>query len=549
MKHLLLACLVLSLSCKSSPQQPLVAEVGPHQINARLLRLYVEELPDGLRTEKTGDEALRYYLQALIDRRLLLIEARSRGFATTNTFQNSVQDAVNSRVRSVYKAQEITSNVKISNEAVQRYFEKEGYNRERLLNAIKVASRAAIDTVLQELRAGRSFAEVARARSLDKRSAERGGELGFIGRDQLEALHIPPEVYKTLPQDQLSEPLPAGSAWHILRFSEDRPASYEKYQAKIASLLYQKRLAQVEAEHLELLRDSFKVRLNPSGLRKLVNAYQAKQPTRIEGNSTALYTYKGGEVTLGQVQEFLRQRNISFGLADSAQAAVTLNRYFLEPHLIQEAARESGFYQMPEIQKFVERTTNEKLLETVRKSVIADLVDLSEEDVRHYYDTHLEAFRHSEAIWVEEVLLPTQTDALQVKAQIEAGAPFDQFVDKSLRADAKKYNGRYHFHMLGKARYPVLVPAVFQAQQGQLEGPLQVKGGYSVFRVLEREESSIEPFETAQRQAWALVRLERETQALNAFLVQLREQYADQIKIYPDRLKEAVPDSLLLAQN
>ena len=55
----------------------------------------------GCGPKKTGDEARRYYLQALIDRRLLLLEARSRGFATTNTFQNSVQDAVNARVRSV----------------------------------------------------------------------------------------------------------------------------------------------------------------------------------------------------------------------------------------------------------------------------------------------------------------------------------------------------------------------------------------------------------------------------------------------------------------
>ena len=548
MKHLLLACLVFSTSC-SPPEEPLVAEVGPHEINTRLLRLYVEELPNGLRTQKTGDEARQYYLQALIDRRLLLLEARSRGLDTTTTFQNSVKDAVNARVRSIYKSQEIASKVKISNETVRRHFEKEGYGRERLLNAIKVESRAAIDTVLQELRAGRTFEEVARTRSLDKRSAERGGELGFIGRDQLESLHIPPTVFNNLPQDQLSEPLPAGSAWHILRFSEDRPASYEKYQARIASLLYQKRLAQVEAEHLEQLRDSFNVRLNQSALRELVNAYQAKQPALIAGNSTALYTYKGGEITLGQVQEFLRHRNISFGFADSAQAMVTLNRYFLEAHLIQEAARKDGFYQTPEIQKFVERTANAKLLEIVRKSVIADLINLSAEDVRHYYDTHLEAFRHSEAIWIEEVLLPTQADALQVKAQIEAGAPFDQFVDKSLRADAQKYNGRYHFHMLGKARYPVLVPAVFQAQQGQLEGPLQVEGGYSVFRVLEREESSIEPFEAVQQRARALVRLERETQALNAFLVQLREKYAGQIKIYSDRLKEAVPDSLLLVQN
>ena len=548
MKHLLLTCLVFSTSC-GPPEEPLVAEVGPHQIDARLLRLYVEELPSGLWTQKTGDEARQYYLQALIDRRLLLLEARSRGLDTTTTFQNSVQDAVNSRVRSVYKSQEIASKVKISNETVRRHFDREGYGRERLLNAIKVGSRAAIDTVLQELRAGRSFAEVAQTRSLDERSAERGGELGFIGRDQLESLHIPPTVFRNLPQNQLSEPLPAGSAWHIVRFSEDRPASYEKYQGRIASLLYQKRLAQVEAEHLEQLRDSFNVLLNSSALRELVNAYQAKQPALIEGNSTPLYTYKGGEITLGQVQEFLRRRNISFGLADSAQAAVALNRYFLEAHLIQEAARKDGFYQTPEMQKFVERTANTKLLEIVRKSVIADLIDLSEEDVRHYYDTHLETFRHSEAVWIEEVLLPTQADALQVKDQIEAGAPFDQFVDKSLRADAQKYNGRYHFHMLGKARYPVLVPAVFQGQQGQLEGPLQVEGGYSVFRVLEREESSIEPFEAVQQRARALVRLERETQALNAFLVQLREKYAGQIKIYSERLKEAVPDSLLLVQN
>ncbi len=548
MKHLLLAYLVFSTSC-SPTEESLVAEVGPHQISARLLRLYVEELPGGLRTQKTGDEARQYYLRALIDRRLLLLEARSRGLDTTTTFQNSVQDAVNSRVRSIYKAQEIASKVKISNETVRRHFDREGYGRERLLNAIKVGSRTAIDTVLQELRAGRPFADVARARSLDKRSAERGGELGFIGRDQLESLHIPPMVFKNLPQNQLSEPLPAGSAWHILHFSEDRPASYEKYQGRIASLLYQKHLAQVEAEHLEQLRDSFNVLLNSSALRELVNAYQTKQPALIEGNPTPLYTYKGGEITLGQVQEFLRRRNISFGLADSTQAIVALNRYFLEAYLIQESARKDGFYQTPKMQKFVERTANATLLEIVRKRVIADLIDISEEDVRHYYNTHLETFRHSEAVWIEEVLLPTQADALQARDQIEAGASFDQFVDESLRADAQKYNGRYHFHMLGKARYPVLVPAVFQAQQGQLEGPLQVEGGYSVFRVLEREESSIEPFEDVQQRAQALVRLERETQALNAFLVQLREKYANQITIYPDRLKEAVPDSLLLVQD
>ena len=548
MKYLLLACLCLLTNCGPS-QDPLVAEVGPHQISARLLHIYVEELSPGLRTKKTGDEARQHYLQALIDRRLLLMEARSRGLDTTSAFLSRIQEAVDSRVRSIYRTQEIGPKVKIPNEAVRRYFEAEGYGRERLLNAILVASRAAADTVLQELEAGRSFEEVARTRSQDERSTKRGGELGFVGRDMLDLLYIPPEVFNNLAQDQLTVPLPAGPAWHIVRFTEDRPATYEKYQAKIARLLYRERLVQVETELLEQLRESFEVRLDPAGLRELVDAFAKRQPTLLEGSPTILYTYDGGEITVGQVQRHLRQLNLSYGFADSARAVVFLNYHFLKSYLFQEAAHKAGLYKTSEIQQFTEQTTEDVLLEALRKYVIADSIDVSEEEVRTYYDTHLETFRHSEAMWVEEVLLPSRAEALEIRAEIEAGAPFTQFVDRSVREDARKYDGVFHFHKLGKSRYPVLIPAVFQAPHGQLEGPLEVTGGYSVFRVLRREDSGIEPFETARWRARALLRLEHETQALNALLVQLREKYAAQIKIYPAHLREAVPESLLEAQS
>ena len=108
MKYLVLVCLCLSLSCSSS-QVPLVAEVGPYQISTSLMRTYVEQLVAGLRTKKTGDEARQHYLQALIDRRLLLMEAHTRGLDATSNFINSVQAAVNSRVESLYRAREITA--------------------------------------------------------------------------------------------------------------------------------------------------------------------------------------------------------------------------------------------------------------------------------------------------------------------------------------------------------------------------------------------------------------------------------------------------------
>ena len=205
----------------------------------------------------------------------------------------------------------------------------------------------------------------------------------------------------------------------------------------------------------------------------------------------------------------------------------------------------SGLDETPEMQQFKTLLTQDTLLETLRKTVVADMISISEEEVRHYYETHLEVFRQSEAIWCEELLLSTQEEALEIKSKIEQGSTFEQFVAKSVREDALKRNGKFHFHLLSKSLYPVLTAAVFKAPQGELKGPLEVKGGYSVFRVLEREESRIQPLETARRQAKALLRHERENVALTDLLVELREKYASQTKIYPENLKAAVPDSLL----
>ena len=74
---------------------------------------------------------------------------------------------------------------------------------------------------------------------------------------------------------------------------------------------------------------------------------------------------------------------------------------------------------------------------------------------------------------------------------------------------------------------------------------MAVEGGFSLFRVLDHEEASIEPYEQVRRRAAALLRREREHWRLQDLLEKLREKYATQIKIDETRLREAVPDSLL----
>ena len=82
MHYLWIACLVAASGCDLLSEPP-VAEVGPHQITAAALQSFVAEWSGRKPAAQTAAQARRHYLQTMIDARLLLLEARSRGIDTT----------------------------------------------------------------------------------------------------------------------------------------------------------------------------------------------------------------------------------------------------------------------------------------------------------------------------------------------------------------------------------------------------------------------------------------------------------------------------------
>ena len=537
------ACLGIASGCDLLSERP-VAEVGPHQITASALKGFVAEWSGRRPATQTADQVRRHYLQTMIDARLLLLEARSLGIDTTQAVRSIVQDAIDNRVSALYRAREITDAIAISEDDIRAYFDDEGYGLERKVSGILVESQSAADSVLTLLRAGRPFAEVAAAYSIDARSARQGGELGFIGRDMAPRIHIPPEIFRTLPLGAISEPMYTGKYWNIVRFTEERPVSYDKYRDSISRQLFAERSAQATREHLELLQNAFEVRLREEALQQLVSAYQRQDLTPLTAESLPLYTFDEGEITVAAAVRVLQEQNIGSGFADSVQAASTLKRIVLNPFLIKEAARRAGYYQKPAIQRLEKVKEEEALLDGLKETITRDL-DISEEDVRRYYDSHPDIFSHEPAVWVEELLLTSAEEAKEKSALLEGGTPFADLAGESLRSDAIEKANRFHFHPLEKAVYPKLMAAVEDAPEGELVGPVAVEGGFSLFRVLNHEDASIEPYEQVRRRAAALLRREREHGHLQALLKKLREKYAAQIKIDEARLREAVPDSLL----
>ncbi len=543
LRYLWIACLGTASGCGLSSEPP-VAEVGPHQITASALNTFVAAWSGSRPDSQTADQARRHYLQTMIDARLLLVEARALGIDTTQAVRATVQDAIDNRVRALYRAREITDAIAIPEDEIRAYFDAEGYGLERKVSGILVESQTEANSVLAQLRAGRPFAEIAAAYSKDAHSARRGGELGFIGRDMAPRLHIPPEVFRTLPLGAISNPVYTGKYWNIVRFTEERPAAYDKYRDSIKNQLFAEQSAQAKKEHLELLHNAFEVRRHEDALQQLVTAYRLQDLSSLTAESLPLYTFDEGELTLAAAVKVLQEQNIGSGFAESVQAASTLRRIVLNPFLIKEAAQRAGYYQKPAIQRLRQIKEEEALLDGIKETITRE-IDISEEDVRRYYDSHPEVFSHEPAVWVEELLLPTADEAQKKRALLEGGTPFADLAGESLRSDAIEKANRFHFHPLEKTIYPKLMAAIGEAPEGELVGPVAIEGGFSLFRVLDHEDASIEPYEQVQRRAASLLRREREHWYLQALLEKLREKYAAQINIDESRLREAVPDSLL----
>jgi len=541
--YVLWSLVALGLGCTQSAERP-VARIDDVPISGASLRSFVEKLPVGLRNPDGGDAARRQYVQSLIDRQLILKEALAHGLDTLQAVKRTVNEAVDARVIALYRARHITAQVQVPEEDVRRVFTEAGYHRERKLNAILVHTRAEIEAAVAALNAGQPFAEVARAHSLDQRSAEQGGELGFIGREAAPSLHIPAELFNTLPLGEISAPLRAGRSWHIVRFTEDRDAPYERYRPLIEEQLFSERLAQVEAEHFESLRSAAAAAMDRAGLQLMLSAVQREDVALLDTCTAPLYTFAEGQATVAAAYKALRRLNAQRSLKDSTRTRAVLNRLVLRPLLQRRAAREQGLYDDPEVQRLAKRAYQDALLNAVRTRFAA-IELLSDAEVWSFYDSHPDLFYHEESVEVEELLASSPAEAQWLSDQLAAGASFAELADRSVRAQAIQSQARFHFHPRDEKLYPRLVPAIYAAEPGQLVGPIRVRDGYSVFRVQGRNPGRVEPYEQVQRRARALLRRERENAAFTRFVKDLRQRYQSRVEIDERALEAALPDSLV----
>lgn len=182
------------MSTPQGVEQKIVAEVNGEPVYLEDLERIWNNLPEAYRTQFPG--GMRDLLEQFIRQLLLLQEARKIGLESDPEVVKQIEELKKQvLIREIIK-REIIEKVQVSDEEIQKEYNANPtlYTEPEQVKArhIMVSSREKAEAILEELKTGRPFDEVAREKS-ESPDALSGGAMGYIRRGDLD-----PEIERIL---------------------------------------------------------------------------------------------------------------------------------------------------------------------------------------------------------------------------------------------------------------------------------------------------------------------------------------------------------------
>ena len=379
------------------------------------------------KSEQEGGAKVREYLRSLIDRALILREARAGKLDRSPAFVREVATALRRRLIREIEQRAVEDQVSIAEEEMQRVFAEQHWERWIKIAHIVVPTQVRAEEAMAALRSGTPFEEVAREFSTHSRTASLGGvKPQYYSR--FHAVPLVRDVLFSLKVGEISEPIAVPQGYEIFKVLDELQGSYEQTREFLFKTLAQERLDARRKAYADSLAAQFQLTPEPHGLGLLMEILRSGREDPATGKKTfqipegaaetPLFRYEGGQIGLGEAilqSPVIRQgRDVS----DSARVAHFLQRDVVVPQLMWMEADKLELDR--ELEEWVKRKEEEVLIVTMRQIATATDEEISEQEVLDYYEKTKDQYRTASEVSVVEIQLASEAEAEALLAEIRA---------------------------------------------------------------------------------------------------------------------------------
>ena len=244
---LLLIPVAFGCSQNSSPDSPVIAKVNKGAVTESDFLREVGRIPEWARSQFETGDGKEKFLDELIKKELIYQHAKKMRLDNNEEYLEKVREFEKLTLVALSLKKEVDDKVRVDENEVRTFFDE---NQEKFTVGTQIkASHILVKTedeakkAYERIMSGEKFEAVAKEVSIDKGSADNGGDLGFFGRGRMV-----PEFERaalSLKTGEVSQPVKTRFGYHIIKQTDIKmgdPASYEQSKEAIQrELVNQKR--------------------------------------------------------------------------------------------------------------------------------------------------------------------------------------------------------------------------------------------------------------------------------------------------------------------
>ena len=538
----LMGIAALLCGCGSDLADETLVQVGDVAIGETDLREFEERLPDKLRPTEWNEQAMRSLLQSLVDRELMVREAQALGYDEDAELAGRLRRIYVQRLKEGLLADNLEA-IAVEESQIEEAYRSDGWNRKWRVAHIATASREEAAEIISALRNGADFARLAEERSTAP-DADHGGDVGrYLGPADLPAEMV--AALMSLATGEVSEPLEGPRGFEVFKMLDQLEVPLADVRATVAERLQKQAAAQRHEEYLQQLERTFEVVYRPAAIAELARSAGSEVPAGQAQLDAPAVTYADQRAyTAGRAGNILVRKGLrGNALRDSAAVVSALRHWVLADTLLLLEAERRGQHEEDAFVEVMKRERRKLLVNQLRRKEVLDRVAVEDAELEEQYEKDKEEFQLPPAVAIIELLAATRREAAQLLRRAEAGDDLSELAkEHSVRPGADRSAGHYHLSEGEEQKWGKLFAVAWAAVEGELSGPHEVEGGFSIFRVEQRLPQRARTLAELTPVLRHRVKQVKNEVAFEEYITQLRERHADRVRWNDLRLAELVAE-------
>jgi len=201
----------------------------------------------------------------------------------------------------------------------------------------------------------------------------------------------------------------------------------------------------------------------------------------------------------------------------------------INQQLLVDEAKDQQIEKDEKLLSVLEKLKTELMVQRLVEREVLEKINITDEEVRSFYDSNKENFQSQEQVHTYHILLPDEKQAKKVRKRLKKGEDFETLAKEVSVGPSSARGGDLGFVQKGQL-VPEFEKAAFEIKPNEISKVVKTQFGYHVIKVTEKKPATQKGFDEVSKNIRLQLQQQKQREVLEGYLKKLKSK--GEIKIF-----------------